>query len=615
VRTPRPQRSPAAPLAALIAAIVLALLTAVPGGPLGTQSAFAAAPEGRLVVTWRDAAPDALADADVAEVKRSRLNGSRAVVVARAGQAAAVAARLKADPRVASVVPDAVASVADWPMSASTPNDSLYLKSQADLPLIGMPAAWPMTTGSASVVVAVLDTGYEGSHEDLAAIRTTSPYNARTGSKNVTDGYGHGTHVAGTIAAATNNSIGIAGIAPGVTIMPVKVLDASGQGYWSDFLEGVDWARTHGADVINLSLGSGLSSAQIAAFQPTFTAAWDAGVLVIAAAGNNNNSAGFYPASFGKVMSVSATTNADVKAAFSNYGPKVDIAAPGALITSAFRDNTYRTMSGTSMATPHVAGLAALIRSLHPAYTPAQVEFVIKQTALDLGAPGRDDYFGYGRIRVPRALALDITLPVATVAVPRAAINVPESVAPVVAFTEPVVGVDGTSITLVDGAGLPVAATVAYDSATNRAKVTPAATLASRSAYRLDVAGTIEDGSGNALTAASFAFTTGDTILPAVVDTHPDDGATGVARGVDMRVAFSERVKGLSELTVRLRNMRNGDRVQVTVTYDKLTNRATISPAARLDASRWYRLKILSGVEDVAGLDLAPTSFTFKTRG
>jgi subtilisin family serine protease len=599
----------------MVAAILLGLLTAVPGGPLGTAAAYAAAPDGRLVVTWRDEAPDSLADDGVAAMKRSALNERRSVVIARSGEAAAVAARLKADARVESVVPDAVGSVAEWPLASSAPNDALYATNQADLRLIGMPTAWPMTTGASSVVVAVLDTGYEGTHEDLATIPTVSPYNSRTGSKNVTDGYGHGTHVAGTIAAATNNTLGVAGIAPGVTIMPVKVLDASGQGYWSDFLEGVDWARTHGADVINLSLGSGLSSAQVAAFQPTFTAAYDAGVLVVAAAGNNNNSSNFYPASFAKVVSVSATTNTNTKASFSNYGPKVDLSAPGVSISSTFRDNTYRAMSGTSMATPHVAGLAALIRSLHPAYSPAQVESVMKQTALDLGAAGRDDVFGYGRIRAPESLALDITPPRVSMATPvSGGTNVPESASPVVAFSEAVVGVDGTTVALVNAAGQPVAATVTFDPETNRATVDPAALLASRSTYRIDVFGPVQDLAGLALVATSFSFTTGDTIRPTVIDTHPANGATGVARGVVIRVTFSEKVKGISELTVRLRRESNGERVVVNVDYDKATRTATIEPITRLPGGRLYRLKLLGAIEDVAGLNLTETSFTFRTR-
>jgi subtilisin family serine protease len=605
------------PLAALVAAILLGVLTAVPGGPIGIDAAFAAASAGRLVVTWRHDAPSALAVGGVAEVERSATNRHRSVVVAKKGEAAAVAARLKADPRVQSVVPDAIGSVVDWPADVP-PDDDLYASYQADMRLIGMPSAWQLTLGSPEVIVAVLDTGYEGTHEDLAGIPTVSPYNARTASENVTDGYGHGTHVAGTIAAQTNNATGVAGIAPGVTIMPVKVMDANGYGYWSDFLEGVDWARTNGASIINLSLGSGLTAAQVAAFQPTFTAAWDAGVLVVAAAGNNDNNTPFYPASFANVISVSATNNGDTKAGFSNFGPNVDLSAPGVAITSAFRDNTYRLMGGTSMATPHVVGLAALIRSIHPEYTVAEVETAMKATALDLGAAGRDDIFGYGRIRAPEALAWappDITPPAATLAAPLAgASNISESIQPKVAFDEPVSGVDDTSVSLTTGTGAPVAATVTFDELLNRAVVTPASRLASRTSYRVAVGGAIRDAAGNLINPTSFGFTTGDTIAPTLAATHPSKGRTGVARGITIRITFSEQVKGVSGVTLRLRDMRTGNRVPVKVRYDSSTRTATIDPIYRLAASRWYRVRVRGGIEDVAGNNLSRQYFAFKTR-
>jgi subtilisin family serine protease len=608
----------ATPIAAALAGILLALLTAVPGGPIAVDSAFAAAPDGRLVVTWRSDAPATLAVDGVAEVRRSASNSRRSVVVARDGATASVAARLKADPRVESVVPDAIGTVVEWPVESGTPDDPLWSSYQADMRRIGMPAAWPVTTGDASVVVAVLDTGYEGAHEDLAVIPTVSPYNSRTGSTNVTDGYGHGTHVAGTIAAATNNATGVAGIAPGVTIMPVKVMDSNGQGYWSDFLEGVDWARTHGASVVNLSLGGTLSASQAAAWQPVFTAAWNAGVLVIAAAGNNNTGGLFYPASFAYVISVSATTNSDAKASFSNYGPSIDLSAPGVSITSTYKDGTYRQMSGTSMATPHVVGLAALVRSLHPEFTPAEVETAMKATALDLGAAGRDDIFGYGRIRAPEALAWappDITPPVGTLASPLAgAKSVAESIRPVVAFDEPVTGVDATSIMLTNSAGQAVAATVAFDALTNRATLTPASRLASRSTYRVVLGGAIADAYGNLLVPTSFGFTTGDTINPTVIKTYPARGATGVARGATIHITFSEKVTGVSKATLKLKNMKTGARVVVTVRYDSATRTATMDPSVRLRSLRWYRVKILSGIEDVAGRNLAAQSFTFKTR-
>jgi subtilisin family serine protease len=601
---------------ALVAALILVFVAALPGGPSGIPSADAAAPDGRLVVTWRNTAPASVAVDGVAAVHRSRANSHRSVVVARGGRAADVAATLRSDPRVRSVVPDAVGGVADWPQGGD-PNDTYYVANQRDLPLIGVPGAWTLTTGAASVVIGLLDTGYEGSHPDLAAIPIVAPYNARTGTTTVTDVYGHGTHVAGTIAAQTNNGIGVAGIAPGIRMMPVKVMDNNGQGYWSDFLEGVDWARTHGASIINLSLGGTLTASQAAAFQPTFDAAYEAGVLVVAAAGNNNRDEPFYPASFAHVISVAATTNTDTRASFSNFGPAVDLSAPGYNIYSTYPGGTYKLMSGTSMATPHVVGLAALIRSYHPSYTVDEVETAMEVNAVDLGTPGRDDYFGYGRIQADQAVAWvapDLTPPAASLTVPGAgATNASELVRPVVGFSESVTGADASAIALMTTGGAPIAASVGYDSATRRATITPAAQLASRTSYLVSIGAGIADLAGNALAATTFSFTTGDHIAPFITAVSPAPWATGVSRGASVRITFSENLRYVSGKTLKLRNLRTGAFVSVRVIYDPARHRATIDPTYRLMAGTWYLIAVRSEITDLAGNRTAARSFRFKT--
>jgi subtilisin family serine protease len=605
-----PRLAPLAPIAASLLAFV-ALIT---GGPTQIQSAFAAAPDGRLVVTWRTDAPATLAFDGIAAVHRSHVNGHRSVVVAHAGRADDVARTLRADSRVASVVPDAIGSVADWPQDAP-PDDAYYDGSQKDFPLIGVPGAWQVTTGSRKVIVAVLDTGVQRTHPDLAAVPFPSPKNTRTGSTNVTDYYGHGTHVAGTIAAEANNAIGVAGVAPGVTIMPVKVMDNNGQGYWSDFLEGVDWARTHGASIVNLSLGGTLSASQAAAFQPTFDAAYNAGVLVVAAAGNNNRNEPFYPASFNHVISVAATTNADGKASFSNYGPNVDLSAPGVGIMSTYPGSTWKLMSGTSMATPHVVGLAALIRSRHPEFSVDEVQSAMQQTALDLGAAGRDDIFGYGRIQAALAVAWDLVPPTASLSTPtNGATGVSEFVDPVVTFSEAVTGADGGRVSLATGGGSPVAATIAYDAANHRTTITPSTHLLSKTKYVVSVASGVEDAAGNALPPGSFSFTTGDHIAPTVTSVSPTNGRTSVWRGKSPRVTFSEAVRGVSSSTLTLRNLTTGRLVSVKVTYSSISQSATIDPNSILAPGTWYRIKVTTGIEDLAGNNTATRYFTFKTR-
>jgi len=603
---------------AFLAALVLSCVAAFPGAPNAMQAADAAAPDGRLVVTWRETAPATVGVDGVATVQRSHANPHRSVVVARGGRAGAVARALRADPRVASVVPDAVGAVADWPQGETPPDDSLYATSQHDFPLIGVPGAWTLTTGAPSVIVGLLDTGYEKAHPDLAAIPIVAPYNARTGTTTITDVYGHGTHVAGTIAAQANNAMGVAGLAPGIRIMPVKVMDNNGQGYWSDFLEGVDWARTHGASIINLSLGGTLTSSQAAAFQPTFDAAYQAGVLVVAAAGNNNRNEPFYPASFAHVISVAATTNSDTKASFSNFGPAVDLSAPGTSIMSTYPGGTYKLMSGTSMATPHVVGLAALIRSYHPTYTVDEVETAMELNAVDLGTAGRDDYFGFGRIQADQAVAWiapDLTPPVASLATPLSgATNVSEWIQPALRFSEDVTGADGATITLATLAGSAVDATVTYDAALHRVTISPAAHLASGTKYVVSIGAGIADLAANPMAPRSFSFTTGDHIAPTVLWVYPANGTTGVSRWVSPRVKFSESVHYVGGTTLKLRNLATGSLVTVTVRYDWTTRIATIDPAARLLPGTWYQIKVRSIIVDAAGNHIATRWFRFRTR-
>jgi subtilisin family serine protease len=246
----------------------------------------------------------------------------------------------------------------------------------------------------ADVVVAVLDTGV-APHPELAAALvpgqnfTDSP----GGALDATDRHQHGTHVAGTVGADAGSDV--EGVAPGVRIMPVKVLGDDGRG-WSDWTaNGIIWATDHGADVINMSLsGTGYSSVQASAV----TYARSKGVTVIAAAGNDNTSAPRYPAADAGVIGVSAVDEVDAKADFSNYGSYVDVAAPGVDILSTYFTGSYAYMSGTSMAAPHVAGVAALVEAAAPGLTPEEVEEVLTGTAIDLGPAGRDDVFGSGRV-------------------------------------------------------------------------------------------------------------------------------------------------------------------------------------------------------------------------
>jgi subtilisin family serine protease len=225
---------------------------------------------------------------------------------------------------------------------------------------------------------------------------------------NVEDDNGHGSHVSGTAAAETNNSIGVAGLSWGARIMPVKVLDENGEGFYSDVIEGIVYAAYNGAKIINLSLGGEERSD---AMQDAVNYAHSQGALLIAATGNDGGEV-LYPAACENVLAVAATDENDNRPIFSNYGPEVDVAAPGVEIYSTWPwRNGYWTLSGTSMAAPHVSGLAALVWSVCPGYTPGQVEQIIKQSADDVNSntyPGEDDYLGWGRINAYRAVSPDL---------------------------------------------------------------------------------------------------------------------------------------------------------------------------------------------------------------
>jgi thermitase len=247
-----------------------------------------------------------------------------------------------------------------------TPNDPYYGQ-QWQYPKIQAPDAWAVVTGTSQVAIAILDTGIDQSHEDLRS-KVAQNVNFTT-SGSFDDRYGHGTHVAGSAAASTNNGKGVAGTCPNCGLYNVKVLDDNGSGAWSWIANGIVWAADNGAKVINLSLGGSTGSKTV---ENAVNYAWGKGVVLVAAAGNSNTDSPLYPAAYENVIAVAATDQNDNKASFSNYGTWVDIAAPGVSILSTAPDHRNRIWgfgvkygigSGTSMATPHVAGTAGLVWS------------------------------------------------------------------------------------------------------------------------------------------------------------------------------------------------------------------------------------------------------------
>ncbi len=294
------------------------------------------------------------------------------------------------------------------------PNDPAYPGKLWGLVKIGAASAWDTTSGASTVVVAVLDTGVDAAHPDLGG-------KVLPGANCVTlpcvpggagDAYGHGTHVAGTAGALGNNGIGIVGVAfnSATQILPVKVLSDAGEGSFAGIAAGIVWAADAivgmgKKGVLNMSLG-GFGYSQ--ALQDAVAYAIGAGqgsVLVVAAMGNEFKRYGiFYPAALTGVMAAGATDGNDAKVDFSNTGLHISVGAPGRDVYSTIPGGSYAYYSGTSMASPHVAGLAALVWSAFPGFSNYQVRRKIEATAADLGAPGWDESFGWGRISAAAAV-------------------------------------------------------------------------------------------------------------------------------------------------------------------------------------------------------------------
>jgi thermitase len=260
--------------------------------------------------------------------------------------------------------------------------------------------AWNTTIGNKSILVAVVDTGIDYNHPDIAANYNASGFDWVNNDANPMDDNGHGTHCAGIIAAVTNNSLGIAGMAQ-VQIMAEKGLDANGTGYEDNLASAIYDAVEKGARILSLSWGSDQDSQLI---HEAIQYAYSQNVLIVGAGGNQAFDTKFYPAAYDEVIAVTATDQFDYPAFFSNYGSWIELSAPGVQILSTFPNDSYKQMDGTSMACPHVAGLGALVWSQFPNATRDWVRAQMRYTADDLGSPGFDPFYGYGRINARRAV-------------------------------------------------------------------------------------------------------------------------------------------------------------------------------------------------------------------
>jgi subtilisin family serine protease len=370
---------------------------------------------------------------EVDAVKRSTINRLGVISVDIRGSVQGALDKYKSSGLVEYAEPNYLRKAAGF-----TPNDS-YFSEQWGLKKIGMEEAWTdLGLNPQEVRVAILDTGVDYNHEDLQGIFATDPTRSnailgkhfytdtsgkQTSDFNIEDKAGHGTHIAGIIGATANNGTGVAGICARARVMPIKVLDDVGYGDDANIAQGLIWATDNGARVVNMSLAGPSKSKTLA---DAIKYATGRGVVVVAATGNEGSMAPNYPASYDGVIGVGATDVNDLWMEESNYGPYVDVVAPGVSIKSSFPalksyDGTqYEVSTGTSMAAGFVSGLAALILSKNGAMSDEQVKGIMLVSADDLGQTGWDRYFGYGRINAAKALRFtsDIIKPAVSIVSP-----------------------------------------------------------------------------------------------------------------------------------------------------------------------------------------------------
>jgi len=306
-------------------------------------------------------------------------------------------AGLRANPNVTHVEEDGLVQAVD-----------LELDNSWGVKRIGAGTVHGYNKGT-GVRVAIIDTGIDWNHPDLGA-NYKGGHDFVNSDNDPMDDNGHGTHVAG-IAAAEDDDSGVVGVAPEAALYALKVLDSEGSGYWSDIIAAIQWSVDNGMQVINMSLGASRAPSDL---QTACDNAYSAGILLVAAAGNSGNRWGYgnnviYPARYDSVIAVAATDGTDTRASWSSAGPAVELAAPGVGVYSTYWDNTYATKSGTSMASPHVAGTAALVMVAYPSWTNAQVRTQLQDTADDLGPAGKDNLYGYGLVDADEAAPMTNT--------------------------------------------------------------------------------------------------------------------------------------------------------------------------------------------------------------
>jgi type VII secretion-associated serine protease mycosin len=646
----------------LLVGVVAPVVAAQPKGPDAGQRdtpprtpASAEIIPGQVIVKYRDGAvPEAARTHGLAVVAELGAPGKGvAQLISTAGRPVPeVVAELASDPGVEYAEPNYKVHLADEGSVAAVGVNDPQTGGQYSLDRMRVRDAWSLSTG-ASNVIAVLDTGVQFNHPDLAG-RLLTGYDFVNGDTDASDDNGHGTWVSGIIAANANDGYGIAGISWSDRILPVKIMNGEGTGSTANLLAAIRWSADQGASVINMSVG-GFPYSQ--AMQDAVNYAWGKGAVLVGAAGNNGVQENFYPASFDNVISVSATQPEDEFSNWSSWGPKVDVSAPGSSILTTncyvctyaghntWGSHTY--ISGTSFATPNVAGVVALMRARYPAYSPTQIVNLLFATVDDRGYPGYDVKYGRGRVNAYRALGASLGQPgtdagdglegnntLATAraitlgATTRPSIH-PAGDVDVFAVDVPragrldvrVSGVVDTRAYPWNRSGLPIDPIVElYTTAgTLITRVdnewetgTELASVSVGGATRILVRISNWYANGNR---AAYAITPSyvDTAAPTALVTFPASGANGVTRAVNPLAVFNEPVTNVSSSTMVLRDISSGSLVPASVSYDSSSRQARLAPSSPLAATRQYRFELTAGITDIAGNALTPSSLSFTT--
>jgi thermitase len=383
-----------------LAALVLSL--GLPGSAWAGVGA-----EARVIVKYRKGAPPGKRRASIRALGGTRVvgavRGQGTRVLQVAGGAWEAAQRLARAPGVAWAEPDYELRALD------APDDPLLgqlgglglMHAQAAWDALGLSATYPSGGGAP---VAVVDTGIDAGHEDLAGKveACATSFNGNIEEDRCADDDGHGTHTAGTIAAVAGNGAGIAGVAFDAPLIVCKALGADGSGDTSDVASCIAWAHARGAKVISLSLGGPSSRTLRAAVKAAWAGGGRDGSVVVAAAGNDGDSGTDFPAGYAEVVSVGAVDDLGAHAWFSNANDDVELAAPGVDVLSLKAGGGYVRMSGTSMATPHAAGAAALAWDAHPRSSAGAIRRRLDELAADAGPAGRDPEYGFGIVDLAR---------------------------------------------------------------------------------------------------------------------------------------------------------------------------------------------------------------------